>query len=496
MSTAPMRRSDDRAVRRTSFPTRTARFALVALAIAGAGSAATNVAAQAPGGSGLLVEVQPDEPLVGIAILFPVGSARDPQGGEGTAFLLGRVLEEEGGRRVAPLGARMEVEVTRDGFLVSLAAPASGWEEAWRTMGALLGDERLPEELVGRVRQEHRSRLVFEAGAPVRSFQLERDRLLLGEAHPGARGGRGTPDGLGGLDAGALARFRADHLRMAEALGAIVGPVSIETVRAVTGRSVREVVRAAEAPPEGVERAVAAGDADTLGVAAPPRDTIAPDPAPRPPGAGDPAGTHTLPPAPRLAGSLPAPLMPPSVPDAPAPWTTGDRRIVDRDVTSTWISVAWPLPAGTPVVLQEFLAHVVSESLNPSPPDPGLYAAEARIERVDGAPILLVDASVDPRVTVTWEARILAAVEGISESPPQGAFFELARRRYRSGSLMGQAVPEARARWLVLHDHGPALPPDLARDVWALSREGLAALAGARGEARILLYGPARMMDR
>jgi hypothetical protein len=30
----------------------------------------------------------------------------------------------------------------------------------------------------------------------------------------------------------------------------------------------------------------------------------------------------------------------------------------------------------------EFLAHIMTEALNPSPPDPGLYRAEVRVERM------------------------------------------------------------------------------------------------------------------
>ena len=169
--------------------------------------------------------------------------------------------------------------------------------------------------------------------------------------------------------------------------------------------------------------------------------------------------------------------------------------VIDQEVTSTWIAVAWPLPAGTPAVLLDFLVHVVREELNPTPPDPGLYRAEVRMERMGPSPVLLVNATVDPRVTLRWEERILRALESVAQDPPRGAFFELTRRRYRASRLLEQALPEARALWLVRAQAEEGDVPLFTHAIWGLTREGLQGLGQSRGEPRILLFGPARMME-
>jgi hypothetical protein len=169
---------------------------------------------------------------------------------------------------------------------------------------------------------------------------------------------------------------------------------------------------------------------------------------------------------------------------------------VDQEITSSWIGVAWALPPESSWTLRDFLAHVVREALNPSPPDPGLYRADVRLEEVGGQPLLVVVATVDPQAAAAWEARILETLDGVSREPPPGAFFELTRRRYRSHHLLEMADPALRARWLASRASGDRSPPQVVPESWALTREALGALAGARGEPRILVYGPERMMSR
>jgi hypothetical protein len=446
-------------------------------------------------GEPVLVHPRPHDAVVAVAVRFPNGSALDPEGREGTAFLLGRVLEEEGRRSLRSLSATVEAEVARDEFLLLLRAPEEAWDRAWGIVRDLLGGPPLSDEALTRARESQRERLVFEAGAPARAFEAERDRLFLGASHPGARLLRGTPAGLAALSVADLNDFRSRHLRLEESLMAVVGPVTPDQVQGVLRSPIRLVGPDGEPVPD-------RGGRDPGEQGAPPGpDTLSPpgvDPPADPQAEEDPreAPGEPDPPVVRpLVAPIPAPLHPPDTPAAPPAWQGGDRMVVDQEVTSTWIAVAWPLPAGTPGVLLDFLVHIVAEGLNPSPPDPGLYRAEVRLDRLGPAPLLVVNATVDPRVTGRWEARILQALEIAAEDPPRGAFFELTRRRYRAERLLEQAHPEARARWLVRIRAAEGDVPRLTRQVWALTREGLQGVAGARGEPRILLYGPVRMME-
>jgi hypothetical protein len=226
----------------------------------------------------------------------------------------------------------------------------------------------------------------------------------------------------------------------------------------------------------------------------------APQPADgEPPAPSDEPPPPPLPPAPRVRslGTDAAPLRVPTGAGASRSWETGDRIIQDRQLTATWIALAYPFPAGTPPMLLEFLGHLVMEDLNPTPPDPGLYETSVSVMRVGPAPVLVISASVDPRVTSTWETRLLAAMETLAESPPTGSFFELSRRRFRSALLLELAVPEARTRWLARQaalGGGEVADPEL--EVWRLDRDAVSEAARAAGSPRILLMGPESMMGR
>jgi hypothetical protein len=392
----------------------------------------------------VLVLTRAHDPLVAVTVRFPTGSASDPQGREGAAFLLGRVLEAESQAGLAPLSSRLEVSVARNEFLLSLRAPPSEWDRAWGVVQRALTAPPLTEGSLARIRASHQERLLFETGAPVRRFELERDRLILGATDPGSREASGTSAGVAQLTAEDLNEFRRAHLDLSRTNIAVVGPP--------TAAQVQGVLRAPT---------LVFGDEG-----------------------------NALSPAP----TLPSPLRAPLTPSAPQAWTLGDRLMIDQDVTSTWLSVAWPLPAGTPPLLLDFLSHVVEESLNPIPPDPGLYRAEARIERIGESPILIASVTLDPRIARRWEERVVDALAALAESAPEGAFFELSRRRYRARRLLEWVHPEAKATWLARTQAAHQEVSEFHSQIWALTREGLQDLARARGEPRVLLLGPARMM--
>ncbi|HBD97965.1 MAG TPA: hypothetical protein DC060_07175, partial [Gemmatimonadetes bacterium] len=58
-----------------------------------------------------------------------------------------------------------------------------------------------------------------------------------------------------------------------------------------------------------------------------------------------------------------------SPPQGPA-WTVGTRLDVTQEVTSSWISVAYPLQGPLSRTAMEFVAHLIRWRLSPLPPDP------------------------------------------------------------------------------------------------------------------------------
>ena len=422
----------------------------------------------------ILVHPREHDPVVAVSARFPFGAQDDPGEANGAAFLLGRVIEEEGSVRLAGMSARISVDVGRSEFLVTMVAPADDWQAAWGEVRGLLDGGPLPEGAVVSARDRHRERLLFEEGAPGRTFDLEKLRFLFGSGHAAARPVAGTRAGLEALSRSVLESVRSRLVQWEEAVVGIVGPVSMEsTAGTFSGPSERV------GPPPPLAPPAPAAPADTLIDP----EQVRPTPAP-------PSG-----PLVRMEERS-APFEVPEATPGSAPWSSGDRRVIDQDVTSSWIMVAWPLPSGAHMILEDFLVHLVEQQMNPSPPDPGVYRAEAEIQRIGDGPVLVVTASVDPRETYRWEERILGTLDALASTPPEGAFFELSRRQYRAHRLLSHAVPEERSRWMTRRHAEGGHVPRIPADVWGLTREGVAGLASARGEPRILLFGPVGVMDR
>lgn len=428
----------------------------------------------------VLVQADPGGVMVAASIRFPVGHEADPAGQEGTAFLLARLLEWEGERRLREEFSRIQIDVGRGEFLVTLLAPPETWADAFRTVESLVQEYAPAESELALVRDAHLERLVFQAGAPVREFEIERRRMLLGSSAPGARPSVGNRASIPSVPAGGPAAFRNDHLMRSEAVVALVGPITDSEVAAVVQGPRTEVPSPRsfeEAPP------LQPGRTDSLS-----RD---PDSVQRPDAPLDIGPRPRL----RLPSAEALPLVIPGGEAGPRAWTSRERSVVDRNLTSTWISVAWPFPAQSPRLLLDFLGRTLHEVVVSDPPEPGFYAAEVAVLEVESTPVLVFSATVDPRTASRWEGRIVTAMGAVADSPPAGAFFELGRRRFRNALFLDSSTPENRSAWLARQYATRGDTPDLHDQIWRISRDSLAGAAAAAGPPRILLFGPAAMME-
>lgn len=409
----------------------------------------------------------PGSRVVSVAIRFPAGSAQDPIGSEGRAFLFGRVLERTTEAELQRHNARLQVDVGPNEFLLTLLAPPHRWEEAYVELERALFTGTPPDSQVEAARTELIQILTFETGSPVRAFEAERAFLLHGSTDPAARPLRGTILSAGGIGPADLIAFRSEHLRRETGIVAVTGPIAAPEVEAVVGIPVRTLTLARSA-------ALPSAPAASEGAA---------------PAA---AGTSTRPPLNRaLSAAQRAPLRVPTASSGRRAWETADRVVMDRELTSTWMAVAFPFPTGTPPLLLDFLAHLITEELNRTPPDPGLYGAQVWVERIRDAPVLVLSASVDPFEADLWEDRLDGALDRLGEAPPTGSFFELTRRRFRSNVFLELASPERMVQWMARQTalgHTPPSDPEVA--MWQLEREAVAEAARAGGPPRVLVYGP------
>lgn len=192
-----------------------------------------------------------------------------------------------------------------------------------------------------------------------------------------------------------------------------------------------------------------------------------------------------------VEAALPA-SPPPADPDRAAwpAWEAGDRLVLSREVTNSWVAVAYPLAPDLSRTRADFLRFAIEETLVSTPPDPGLFGARVRIESTEDGPVLLVSAAVSPEEARRWEDRILEVVSSLAREPEGPAFFHLQRRRFRSSALLARGVPERASRELARGLLRRGSSPDPAREIEGLGPEDLRRAAAGLGPARILLLGP------
>ena len=353
---------------------------------------------------------------VAASLRIHAGSQDDEPGLEGTAWLLGQVLQEQASRALDPALAQVSVEVGRATTTVTLLAVPHGWTDSWAQVERTAFQAPLDPTLLEAHRRTLLEQMAFEAGSPFRDFETEAVGMLAEPGSPFARPLRGTPTSVATIGPAALERFRDQAFRREAAALAVVGPVD---------------------------------------------------------------ATPLLPPA-----GAPAPE------DGDVAWLIGDRVSLVRDVTNTWISVAYPVPTSLPRTHLELLAHLMEEELDPTPPPPDRYGLDVRIEETPRGPVLVVEASVFPEASAAWEARILGVVRRLADEPMGEDFFRWRRRRFRAARLLEESAPEAEARRLtgdLLRDGGVR---DLEAELWSLDAGALQRAAQALGQPRIFLLGP------
>lgn len=178
-----------------------------------------------------------------------------------------------------------------------------------------------------------------------------------------------------------------------------------------------------------------------------------------------------------------------SLPEGPA-WTAGTRLDVTQEVTSSWISVAYPLQGPLSRTTVEFVAHLIRWRLSPLPPDPDLYEVAVRLVDAPLGVVIVVEGAVAPEASERFEQEVVRVVSDLALAPPAGDFFTWDRRRFRTARLLTEATPElavARITSDLLRD---GKRRDLAEDMWEITPAAVAAALLALGQPRVFRLGP------
>jgi hypothetical protein len=192
--------------------------------------------------------------------------------------------------------------------------------------------------------------------------------------------------------------------------------------------------------------------------------------------------------SPPLSGTSPA-RSGTSPPDGPA-WTVGTRLDVTAEITSSWISVAYPVKGPLPRTTLDFIAHIVRWRLDSRPPDPDRYGIDVRLLDAPLGTVIAVEAAVAPGAADRFEQEILGVVSSLMEEPPEGEFFAWDRRRFRTAQLLTDAAPERAVARITSDLMRTGKRRDLAGDIWEITPQAVARAVRSLGEPRIFRLGP------
>ncbi|MBX6365200.1 MAG: insulinase family protein [Gemmatimonadetes bacterium] len=175
---------------------------------------------------------------------------------------------------------------------------------------------------------------------------------------------------------------------------------------------------------------------------------------------------------------------------APNPPPMSGSRTVDAATVTSWVAVAYRLPADADEEAVRLLGWLVTASLEPAPQRPGIVDVSSALERWGGGGALVIYAITAPERARECAARIQELVEEAAGGRVAGDAFRALLRRYRGERLLALAAPEARAAEASLRlflDHG--YEPVEAR-IDALTAERLRGSAERLGAPAVAILGP------
>jgi len=174
-----------------------------------------------------------DLPLVELALVLPFGSATDPPGKAGRAYLTADMLDESAGGRGAAelaaelelLGARLSVSVETELSTVRLGVLRRNWEAALQLFADVVLRPDFDEREWERVRRVHLQRLRADQDSPDSVAKSVGLAAYFGAGHPYGHPPEGTLEGVANLERGDLQLFHRAAFRPDRAVLLVAGDI-------------------------------------------------------------------------------------------------------------------------------------------------------------------------------------------------------------------------------------------------------------------------------
>ncbi len=198
------------------------------------------VRVESANGLTLLVQETRTQPAVSVSVAVSAGAAADPPGGEGTAWLLSRLLDRcAGGRSAAEIadlldlrGVSPVVGVTRHTTTVACDCLAEDVEAVLGVVCDMVRAPACPDDEVRLRRAQLVTRLRQDEERPATRAVEAAMALLYGDTHPYGRRPRGSVDTVEGIAAARLRDFHAAHFVPARTTVVLVGDITARAAEA------------------------------------------------------------------------------------------------------------------------------------------------------------------------------------------------------------------------------------------------------------------------
>ncbi len=186
-----------------------------------------------PGGLEAWLIEDHTNPLISLAVGFRGGSALDPAGKEGLAYLESGLLDEGAGdldsaafqARVADLAIDFNFEATDDDFTAAMRTLSVHRDEAFSLLHLALTKPRIDAEPLARIRNQVLSIIASQASDPDHVAGQAWFRLML-DGHPYGRPNKGTAASLKAITADDLRSFAARRFGRDQLRIAVVGDIT------------------------------------------------------------------------------------------------------------------------------------------------------------------------------------------------------------------------------------------------------------------------------
>jgi zinc protease len=204
------------------------------LGVARSGDAASKVErVVSPGGIEAYLMPEPAIPFLSLALHFRGGSALDPAGKEGLAYMVSGLLDEGAGdlesqafhTELEDRAIRLSFDATRDAFTGQIKTLSSERERAFELLGLALSEPRFDAEPVERIRNQIQAELRRRAEDP----DYVASRTWFERAfpdHPYGRPVQGTAESVAGITTADLRQFVRERLAKDNLVVGVAGDIT------------------------------------------------------------------------------------------------------------------------------------------------------------------------------------------------------------------------------------------------------------------------------